>query len=48
MDIFKVVAKERGLSLKDFLGMMDSYEEVEKIDIPMLTINSVDDALCSY
>ena len=28
--------------------MMDSYEEVEKIDIPMLTINSVDDALCSY
>ena len=27
---------------------MDSYKEVEKLDIPMLTINAVDDPLCSY
>ena len=47
-DIFRIVAKERGYSLEDFLSQMDSYKEVHKIDIPMLTINSVDDALCSY
>lgn len=46
VDFWKATATIHGMDYKEFLTKYDSNKMVHKIDIPIFSMNSVDDELC--